>query len=84
MVKKEKQIGKITHYFNKIKVAVINLSDKLELGQEIRIIGGENDFNQKVQSMEVDQKKIKKAKKGDSVGIKIKEKVRQGYKVFKA
>ena len=84
MVKKEKQIGKITHYFNKIKVAVIKLSDKLELGQEVRIIGGENDFNQKIQSMEVDQKKIKKAKKGDSVGIKVKEKVRQGYKVFKA
>ena len=84
MLKKQKKIGEITHYFNKIKVAVIKLTDKLEAGEEIRIIGGENDFNQKVQSMEVDSKKIKKAKKGDSIGLKVKEKVRQGYKVFKA
>jgi U32 family peptidase len=84
MIKKQKQIGEIIHYFNKIKVAVIKLSDKLEIGQEIRIIGGENDFNQEIKSMEIDQKKIKKAKKGDSVGVKVKEKVRQGYKVFKA
>ena len=53
-------------------------------GDEIRIIGGEStDFNQKVDSMQVDHKEVKKAKKGDSMGLKVSEKVREGYKVYK-
>ncbi|MFH1582311.1 MAG: hypothetical protein ABIA08_00950 [bacterium] len=81
--KKLKEIGKIIHYFDHIGVAVISLSDKLKIGETIRIIGGENtDFDQKVDSMEVDHKKIEQAKKGDEVGMKVKEKVRDGYKVY--
>lgn len=81
--KKEKLIGKVTHYFDKLSVAVIKLSSGLKVDDSIRIVGGEVDFNQKVKSMEVDYKKIKTAKKGDSIGLKIKEKVRPGYKVYK-
>ena len=81
----KKPIGKITHYFSDIEVAVINLSSSLKEGEEIRITGGEStDFNQVVESMQVDHKKVKSAKKGDSVGLKVKEKVREGYLVFKA
>jgi putative protease len=83
MAKKLKEIGKIIHYFDQIKVAVIALSDKLKVGDNIRIMGGENtDFAQEVESMEVDHEKIKTAKKGDDVGMKVKEKVRDGYKVY--
>lgn len=78
-----KLIGKITHYFGNIEVAVIKLSDKLKEGETIRIVGGETDFNQEVDSMEVDRKKISEAKKGDSVGLKVEQKVREGYKVYK-
>ena len=79
-----KLIGKITHYFDHIKVAVIDLSASLKVGETIRIIGGEDtDFEQKVKSMETEHKKIDKAKKGDSVGLKVKEKVREGYKAYK-
>lgn len=79
-----KLIGKIVHYFSKINVAVIELSDTLSVGETIRIVGGEDtDFTQTVESMEVEHEKIEKAKKGDSVGLKIKEKVREGYKVYK-
>lgn len=81
--KAEKPIGKITHYFGHINVAVIKLSDKLEVGEEIRIVGGETDFNQKVQSMEVEHEKIKEAKKGASIGLKVDKKVREDYKVFR-
>lgn len=81
--KEGKLIGKVTHYFGNIGVAVIDLSDKLEAGDEIRIVGGETDFNQKIESMEVDHKKVEKAKKGDSVGVKVDQKVREGYKVYK-
>jgi putative protease len=86
MAKKQaKPIGKITHYFSDIEVAVINLSSSLKEGEEIRITGGEStDFNQVVESMQVDHEKVKSAKKGDSVGLKVKEKVREGYLVFKA
>jgi len=82
---KEKLIGKVVHYFDKIGVAVIKLSDTLKKGDAIRIVGGEStDFEQEVESMEVDHQKIEKAKKGDDVGLKVKEKVREGYKVYKA
>ena len=76
-------IGKITHYFSNIGVAVIKLSDVLEVGDKIRITGGETDFEQTVDSMEVEHKKIEKAKAGDEVGLKVSEKVREGYKVYK-
>ncbi len=79
-----KLIGKVTHYFSKIEVAVIKLSNALSLGDTIRIVGGENtDFSQTVESMEVEHEKIKKAKAGNEVGTKVKEKVREGYKVYK-
>ncbi len=81
---KEKKLGQVTHYFDKIKVVVVKLSDVLSVGDTIRIEGGEGtDFKQKVVSMEIDGKKIKRAKKGTEVGIKVKEKARDGYRVFK-
>ena len=79
----EKLIGKVTHYFSKIGVAVIELSDTLKVDDTIRIIGGETDFNQAVESMEVERQKVKEAKSGDSVGLKVDQKVRDGYKVYK-
>jgi len=83
-VKEGKLIGKVTHYFDKIKVAIIELEGPLSIGDNIRIIGGEStDFDQTVESMEIDHKKIKKAKKGDPIGVEAKEKVREGYKVYK-
>lgn len=78
-----KLIGKIAHYFGNIGVAVIELSDTLKAGDNIRIIGGETDFTQTVESMEVEHKKVEEAKKGDSVGLKVDQKVREGYKVYK-
>ena len=81
---KEKKIGSLLHYFDKIKVIVVKLSDVLVVGDTIRIKGGkETDFKQKIVSMEIDGKKIKKAKKGQQVGIKVKDKAREGYLVFK-
>ena len=77
-----KLIGEISHYFGKIGVAIIDLSDKLKVGDTVQVIGGETDFAQTIDSMEIDHQKVKNAKKGDSVGIKVSEKVREGYKVY--
>lgn len=82
--KEDKPIGSVVHYFDKIGVAVIQLDAPLKVSETIRIAGGEaTDFTQEVESMEVDRQKIKKAKKGDEVGLKVKERVREGYKVYK-
>jgi len=60
------------------------LDGPLSIGDTIRIIGGENtDFTQEIKSMEMEHEKIKKAKKGQAIGLGIKEKVREGYKVYK-
>jgi len=82
--KEGKLIGKITHYFSNIEVAVINLTAPLKTGDTLRIVGGqETDFEQKVDSMQIDHKEVKSSKKGDSVGMKVDEKVHEGYKVYK-
>ena len=83
MAEEGKPIGKVSHYFNNIGVAVIELADTLKTGETIRIVGGETDFEQTVDSMEVDHKKVDKAKKGEGVGLKVSQKVREGYKVYK-
>ena len=78
-----KPIGKVVHYFDKIGVAVIKLKSPLAKGAAIRIVGGEDtDFHQEVASMEIDHEKIEKADKGQEVGLKVKEKVREGYEVY--
>mgnify|MGYP001619002578 CR=1 FL=1 len=83
-VKQEgKLIGKITHYFGHIGVAVIELSEGLNVGDTIRVVGGQVDLTQQVDSMEVEHEKVQQAKPGDSVGLKIQQKVREGYKVYK-
>ena len=78
-----KLIGKVSHYFSNIGVAVVDLSSPISVGDTIRISGGETDFTQVVVSIEMDRKKVQKAKKGDSIGIKIAQKAREDYKVYK-
>jgi putative protease len=79
-----KPIGKISHYFSNIEVAVIELTAPLKMGDTVRVVGGqETDFEQEVASMQIDHEEVKSAKKGDSVGTKVKEKVHEGYKVYK-
>ena len=81
--KKEKLIGRVTHYFDKIKVAVVKLKSPLRIDDKIRIVGGEIDFTQKVKSMEIEHKKIKQAKAKQEIGLKVKDKARDGYRVYK-
>lgn len=80
---KEKQIGVVSNYFDHIKAAAIKLSDGLKVGEVIKIIGGETNFDQPVESIQINHKQVSSAKKGDEIGIKIRERVRKDYKVFK-
>ena len=81
--KKEELIGKITHYFGKIEVGIIELSKGLNVGDTIHIKGGATDFEQEVDSMQIEHESIKKAKKGDVIGLKVKEKVKEGDEVYR-
>lgn len=78
-----KQIGEVFNYFEHVGVIAINLTAPLKLGDTIRIVGGDKDFTEVISSMQIEGKNVEKAKKGDSVGIKISEKVHKGYKVYK-
>lgn len=84
MPEEKEQIGKITHFFSKISVAVLELTAPLKVGEKILIKGGETEFEQEVDSMQVDHKELEEAKAGDSVGLKTAESVRPGYLVFRA
>ena len=77
-----KPIGKISHYYDKAGVAIIELQDTLTLGDRIRVEKGENAFEQEVSSMQKDYKPVEKAGKGDSVGIKMDQKVKEGALVL--
>jgi len=80
---KEKKIGLVSNYFDHIKVAAIKLEAPLKVGDTVKITGGEVDFEQPIKSMQIQHDKVEKAKKGDEIGIKVKKKVRKGYRVFK-
>jgi translation elongation factor EF-1alpha len=53
-------------------------------GSKIRIVGGETDFEQEIKGMQIQHKKVGKAKKGDEIGVKVSDKVRKGYRIYKA
>ena len=78
-----KEIGKVTHHFSNIGVGVIELSGSLSVGDKIRIKGATSDFEQKVDSMQIEHEKVDKAKAGQSIGLKVKEPVREHDKVYK-
>lgn len=80
---KETLVGKVSHYFDKIEVAALKLAAPLKKGDTIRVEGGDTSFTQKVASLQREHEKIAQAKKGDEVGIKVKKKAREGYRVFK-
>jgi len=78
----EKLIGKITHYFGKISVAIVELSSVLKVGDRIHVKGHSTDFEQDVSSIQIEHENVEKAKKGDAIGIKVDEKVREGDEVY--
>jgi len=76
-------VGKVTHYYPKIGVAVIEIEESLKIGDEISIEGHTTNLRQKVESMEIEHKKIQEAKRGDVIGLKVIDRVRENDKVYK-
>ena len=79
----EQEIGVISHYFGKISVGIIDLQGSLKVGDTIHIIGAHDDFSQTVDSIQIEHDTVEEGKKGDSVGVKVTQKVHPKDKVYK-
>jgi putative protease len=81
------QVGRITHYYSHLNVAVLELTDRLKIGETIHIFGHTTDFVQKVTSMEIDHHRVVVVEPGDNVAVKVIAPVRVHdavYRVTKA
>ena len=77
------KVGKVTHYYDNIGVAILELKKTLKVGDKIKFEGHDADFEQEVISLQVDHKPVEKASKGEMVGLKTDKKVKEGTEVEK-
>ncbi|MFH1749614.1 MAG: hypothetical protein ABH837_01825 [bacterium] len=78
------KVGKVTHYYGKIGVAIIEVSAKLKVGDHIQIKkDDEVVVDQTIESMQIEKEQIKEAKKGDVIGLKVDTPVREDLEVYK-
>ncbi|MEW5945744.1 MAG: EF-Tu/IF-2/RF-3 family GTPase [bacterium] len=79
----EKLVGKVSHYFSRISVAAVDVTDgELNVGDEIHVRGATTDLRQKLESMQLDNAPVNRAAPGDSVGIKVAGVARKGDSVY--
>jgi len=80
----EEKIGEVVKYFSKPGVAAIKIMDgELKIGDVIKFVGHTTDFEETIESMEMDNSKVDKVPAGSMVGIKVKDRVRAGDEIFK-
>jgi len=79
----ENRIGKVTHYFDRISVAVLGLTDKLCVGDTIHFLGHSTDFKQEVNSLQIEHQNVAEGKPGQDVALKVNQKVHPNDAVFK-
>lgn len=83
MAEGKTEIGKVTHFYSKISVAVIQLTAPLNVGDKILIKGDTTNLEQTVDSMQIEHENIQKAEAGKAIGLKVKDRVRPGDTVYK-
>ena len=80
----EEKIGFVSNYFGKIAVAAVEITGgTVSVGDMLHFLGHTTDFETTVHSMQIEHKAVTVVKKGDSVGIKVPERAREGDKVYK-
>jgi putative protease len=82
MADKGKKVGVVTHYYTKLGVGIVKLDVDLKVGDKVRFEGAKTKFEQPIQEMELEHKKVEVAKKGQEVGVKLVDRVREKDKVF--
>lgn len=78
------QVGKVTHYYDKIGVAIVKFTKKIKVGDTVRFGGEEDGFKQVIESMELNHASVSEAKIGGEVGIKVDKKAKEGTPVYSA
>jgi hypothetical protein len=79
----EFEVGRVTHYFNHLNVAVLHLTAELKIGEQIHIMGHTTDFIQRIASLEVDHHAVERVKPGDDVALKVIEPVHEHDAVYR-
>jgi len=79
----EQHIGRVTHYYKRIGVAVLELSGGLKVGDVVHIRGHTTDFTQPVESLEIEHQKIQSVGPGAEIALKVIERVRKGDAIYK-
>lgn len=77
------KVGEVTHYFTRIGVAVVDVTAPVKIGDRIAIKGMTTNFEQTVESMQIEMEDIKEAKPGDDIGMKVVDRVRKGDIVYR-
>ncbi|MGC8586632.1 MAG: hypothetical protein ACP5K5_03785 [Candidatus Micrarchaeia archaeon] len=77
------KVGTVDHYYDKIGVVAVTLSDEIALGDMLVFKKGEKEIEQKVTSMQINKIAVERGFKGDSVGIKVDQPVEEGSEVYK-
>lgn len=76
-------VGKVVHYYDKLGVAIINLTKGgLKVGSELKFKKGDEEFTQKVESLQVEHESVESVKKGDSFGLKVDKPTKPGTEVY--
>lgn len=83
MAEGKTQIGNVTNFYSKISVAVVQLSSPVNVGDKILIKGDTTNFEQMIESMQIEHQNIPRAEAGQSIGLKVKDRVRPGDVVYK-
>ena len=79
----DKPIGKVVHYYDKLGVAIIDLKSKgIKVGDEVKFKRGDEEFTQKVESLQTEHESVESVKKGDSFGLKVEKPTKPGTEVF--
>lgn len=79
---KEKPIGKVIHFYDKLSVAVVKLNKALKVGSQVKIRRGDQEFTETIISMQLDHESVKSGKKGEEVAIKVSQQVKQGAELY--
>lgn len=77
------EVGRVAHFFSKINVAVIELKASMKVGDTIVFKGPNTDFEQVVDSIQIEHESVQQAEAGQSVGLKVLQRVRETDKVYK-
>ena len=78
-----RELGRVSHFFGKVSVAIIEVTDTILVGDQILIKGPTTDIEQTVDSMEIEHVKVKQVESGQSIGMKVKGRVREKDTVYK-